>query len=272
MEHTVDYKEICRQARRRIVELAYNAGSNGSHLGGSLSLVEILVALYYKVMQYDRNTMDLPSRDRLILSKGHGAMGLYAVLESVGILTSDQTSTFEQDMSPFYAHANRNLSNGIEFSGGSLSLGFSFGVGVAISCRMSGYNNQIYVILGDGECNEGMIWEAAMATSNFNLDNLTVVIDCNHLQSDGKTMDVMNMLSISNKFVSFGFNTLHVNGHDVNAMIDAFEKRKKGMPNAIIAETIKGKGVSFMENARIWHHGVLIEKQYQEAIKEIDYV
>ena len=269
MEHTVNYKEICRLARRRIVELAYSAGSNGSHLGGSLSLVEILVALYHKVLQYDPQKMDLPLRDRMILSKGHGAMGLYAVLEGAGILTSDQTSRFEQDMSPFYSHAARNLSNGIEFSGGSLGLGLSYGVGVAVACRKAGYNNQIYVILGDGECNEGMIWEAAMAAANFKLDNLTVIVDCNQLQSDGETKEVMDMLSLSDKFQSFGFNSLCVDGHNVTALINAFEKRKEGMPNTIIAQTVKGKGVSFMENSRMWHHGVLSEIQYQEAIKEI---
>jgi len=269
MEYPIEHKEICRQARQRILELAHNAGNSGSHLGGSLSLVEILVSLYHKILRYDKQNMDLPSRDRMILSKGHGAMGLYAVLEGAGILTPEQTSSFEQDMSHFYAHAARNLSNGIEFSGGSLSLGFSFGVGVAIACRKAGYSNHIFVILGDGECNEGMIWEAAMSAANFRLDNLTVIVDCNNLQSDGNTKEVMDMFSLSDKFSSFGFHSAQVDGHDVAALIDAFENRKKGALNAIIAQTVKGKGVSYMENNRIWHHGVLNETQYQEAIKEI---
>lgn len=251
--------------RRRILELAYRAGPNGAHIGGSLSLVEILNVLYSQGLNLDSNDKN---RDRIILSKGHGALALYCILEKKGILTRDDTETFEQNGTVFFAHAKRNLEKGIEFSGGSLSLGFSFAVGVALACKNEG--NHIYVILGDGECDEGLVWESAMSAAYYGLDNLTIIVDNNGLQSDGYTNEVMCSCSLEEKFKAFGCNVLVVDGHSEEELQKAFTTQSSGKPKAIIAKTIKGKGVKFLENQPISHHLVLKDAQYEQAIKEIE--
>lgn len=266
----IDYlKELSQNIRLRILELAYGVGKNGSHVGGALSSSDILATLYGSILKYDLNDPVNPSRDRFILSKGHAAIALYATLEKIGYLTNDEVNLFEVNGSPFYAHASRNIMKGIEFSGGSLSLGLSFGVGVAIACKKEGLNNQIYVLLGDGECDEGLVWEAAMSASHYKLDNLTVIVDCNGLQSDGSSDDVMTKTPLAEKFGAFGFNATEINGHDICMIYNSLQSKKSSKPNAIVAKTVKGKGVSFMENNKNWHHGVLTLNEYEQAMDEI---
>lgn len=258
-------KQDCLNLRQRIVELSYKAGKNGAHVGGSLSLVEILRALM-EVLK--RDPMNLEERDRLIISKGHGALALYCALEQKGILTTEEVDTFETNGTDYFAHAKRNVEKGVEFSGGSLSLGLSYAIGVALGCKAKQLKNHIYVIVGDGECDEGLVWESLMAASKYQLDNLTVIVDCNGLQSDGFTKDVMDTSSLSDKFTAFGFDVAEVDGHDVLALMNAFGNRSL-KPQTIIARTVKGKGLSFVENDPKWHHGVMSEKLYEQAKEEL---
>jgi transketolase len=260
--------ELSQKLRIRILELAFKVGKSGSHVGGALSAADILVVLYNKYLKYSIEDYTNINRDRFILSKGHSANALYAILEQIGFLTKGEVDLFEVNGSPFYAHASRNIKKGIEFSGGSLSLGLSFGVGVALSCKRNALDNHIFVLVGDGECDEGLIWESLMSASNFNLSNLTVIVDCNGIQSDGFKKDVMNHFSLKDKFTAFGFHAVEIDGHNYSEICDAFDNRNKKKPNAIIAKTIKGKGVSFMENNVLWHHGVLNADQYEKAIQE----
>ena len=258
----------CKDIRKRILELAFKAGSNGSHLGGSLSAVEILNTLYHSGFTF--NPSD-ETRDRLILSKGHAALALYCVLESVGIITKEDAETFEQNGTTLFAHAKKNISKGIEFSGGSLSLGISYAVGVALACKSKEINNRIFVLLGDGECDEGLVWEAVMSAVNYHLDNLTFIVDCNGLQSDGYTKDVMDHSPLEKKFEGFGCKVVSVNGHSEKEVADAYKVKSNDCPLAIIAHTVKGKGVSFMENLQQWHHGTLSQSQYEQAMEEVNH-
>jgi len=257
----------CKDIRKRILELALSAGSNGSHIGGSFSSVEILNALYTCDLNFDPTDSN---RDRLILSKGHAALALYCVLESVGILSKDDTETFEKNGTSFFAHAKRNVLNGIEFSGGSLSLGCSFSIGVALALKAKGINNRIFVLLGDGECDEGLVWEAIMSAVNFKLNNLTFLVDCNGIQSDGFTKDIMNHSPLEDKFSGFGCLVQSVNGHSMEELKYAYSKKSNDKPIAIIAHTLKGKGVSFMENRQSWHHGILSKEQFEQAVEEVN--
>lgn len=258
----------CKDIRKRILELAFKAGSNGSHLGGSLSAVEILNTLYHSGFNF--NPADV-ARDRLILSKGHAALAMYCVLESVGIITKEDAETFEQNGTTLFAHAKKNISKGIEFSGGSLSLGISYAVGVALACKSKGFNNRIFVLLGDGECDEGLVWEAVMSAVNYHLDNLTFIVDCNGLQSDGYTKDVMDHSPLEKKFEGFGCNVVSVDGHSEKEVAEAYKVKSNDCPLAIIAHTVKGKGVSFMENLQQWHHGTISQAQYDQAMEEVSH-
>ena len=258
----------CKEIRKRILELAFGTGSNGSHLGGSLSAVEILNTLYHSGFNF--NPAD-GARDRFILSKGHAALALYCVLESVSILSKDDAETFEQNGTSLFAHAKKNIAKGIEFSGGSLSLGASYAVGVALACKSKQYNNRIFVLLGDGESDEGLIWEAVMSAVNYKLDNLTFIVDCNGLQSDGYTKDVMDHSPLEEKFRGFGCKVVSVNGHSEEELHKAYLQKGDGSPLVIVAHTVKGKGVSFMENLQQWHHGTLNQSQYEQALEEVSY-
>ncbi|MDR1583472.1 MAG: transketolase [Prevotellaceae bacterium] len=271
MKYNIDQlKKMAHAVRLLILKIAYIAGKNGSHVGGGLSVVEILTVLYGTILKYDLSDPTSKDRDRLILSKGHAANALFAILAETGFIERDELSEFEQNGSHYYAHASRNIHKGIEFSGGSLSLGLSFAVGVALSNKIDKLNNHVYVIVGDGECDEGLIWEALMSAANFNLTNLTVIVDCNGIQLDGLTSEVMNQLSLADKFSSFGFHTQEVDGHDIESLYNGFISRDFSKPNAIIAHTVKGKGISFMENNRNWHHGVLSQDLYESALNELN--
>lgn len=250
--------------RKHILGLALKSGSSGSHLGGSLSLVDILTALYDVV-----NVSKDENRDRVILSKGHGALALYTVLELKGMMSPDLVDTFETNGTHLFAHASRDVEHGIEFSGGSLGLGISYAVGVALACKTKSLNNHIYVIVGDGECNEGVFWEAMMTAHQFKLDNLTVIVDNNGLQADGFTKEIIDLSPLADKLNAFGIKAVTVDGHDIESLLSVFALREEGKPVAIVANTVKGKGVSFMENEAAWHHGVLNQKKYDKAMEEL---
>ena len=264
-----DTSSLALKTRRRILELGLLAGKNGAHLGSGMSIVDLLSVIYSGGLNVSNNTLGVPNRDRFILSKGHAAVALYAVLEQMGFLSPEETSTFESNGTAYYAHAHRDLTKGIEFSGGSLSLGLSFGVGVALSCKRAGLQNRIVVLVGDGECDEGLVWESAMAAANFSLNNLTVIIDKNGMQSDGLKSEIMNQFSIAEKFRSFGFEVCEIDGHQHLAIESALRLRHETKPLAIIASTVKGKGISFMENNPDWHHGILTQALFETAMAEL---
>jgi transketolase len=233
-----------------------------------LSAVEILDGLYHSGFNFSPKE---EGRDRLILSKGHAALALFCELESVGILSKNEADSFGHNGTRFFAHAKKDISKGLEFSGGSLSLGISYAVGVALACRAKGINNRVFVLLGDGECDEGLVWESVMSAVNYHLDNLTIIVDRNGLQSDGYTIDVMNHAPLEKKFEGFGCKVLSVDGHSEKALHDAFLQKGEGSPLVIVAHTVKGKGVSYMENMPQWHHSVLSSAQYEQALEEISH-
>lgn len=260
--------QIAKRMRLKALEMAYNSGHNGAHLGGGLSAIEILATLYHDVLRIDSSNPYKEERDRLVISKGHCVLAYYTALYEKGFLTDLDLFGFEQNGHHWHGHAMRNLSKGIEFSGGSLSMGMSFAVGEAIACKLKNLDTKIFVLIGDGECDEGLIWEAAMSAAHYHLDNLVVIIDRNKLQYDGETKIVLNNASLIDKFKAFGFAVEEVDGHDCNALSIVLQKQKN-QPYCVIADTIKGKGVSFMENDKTWHHHTLSEAQYIQAIEEV---
>lgn len=262
-----ELERVCHNIRVNIIELAYRAGKNSAHCGGSLSAVEILATLYHKHLNWSAD--DLDNRDRVIISKAHASLVQYCVLESVGRLTSEELYTFEKSGSHYTVHAHKDIEKGLEFSGGSLGLGMSYAVGVAYALKEKGSKARVYVLLGDGECDEGIVWEAMMFAKHNALSNLTVIVDHNHLQADGFVEDVLDTSNLSDKFRAFGFHTIELDGHSIEALSLAYGNMSETAPTSIIAETVKGKGVSFMENKYNWHFTVLPEGKYNKAIAEL---
>ena len=264
-------KALAKTLRLSALQMALNSGKNGSHLGAGLSSVEIFAALYGGVLKYDLQNKDDENRDRLVVSKGHCVLSYYSALRQAGFLTDEDIQSFETNGSHFHGHAMRNLDKGIEFSGGSLSMGMSFAVGQALACKKKGLTNRVFSIVGDGECDEGLIWEAAMSAANYGLNNFVLIVDRNKLQYDGPTTEVMNQIDLGDKFRAFGFDVRVVDGHDVEALAKTMNESSEN-PVCVIAETIKGKGVSFMESVKTWHHSVLTQEQYDQAVKEVENV
>lgn len=250
-----------KSCRLTAIKMAYQCGMN-AHLGGGLSLIEILSVLYGDILRRE---------DKFVLSKGHGVLGFYAVLAEFGRMPRELLATFQQDGSDLIAHPVRNQELGIEASTGSLGQGISFAVGLALAAKRKHRDEEVYVLCGNGEANEGSVWEAAMSAVNFQLDHFTLMIDNNHLQSDGVSREIMN---VSDRYAAMlealGFETFEVDGHDVAALRAVFEKgRQTGRPRAVIAHTVKGKGISFMENNNDWHHARLTQAQYEAAVAEL---
>jgi len=262
-------KEVASFARRRILELGLECGRNGAHFGSSLSLIDILAVLYTSALKFSKKTSNHPKRHRFILSKGHGALGYFSILEAVGFLNKNQTSMFEKNGSEFFAHAHKNLDNGIEYSGCRLGLGLTIAVGIAIANKLKKITSKVIVLIGDGECDEGIIWEAMMSAKNFSLDNLVIIVDRNGMQSDGEKKLIMNQFDLTAKFASFGFDAIEINGHDHEQILSAIIQPHQS-PKAIIANTKKGYGIKFMENNGDWHHGILSEKLFNDALKDIE--
>ena len=257
-------------SRKNILDMALAAGASSSHFGGALSIVDIISTLYVSQMNISKKDPCSKSRDRFILSKGHGCLAYYAALCEIGHLNKNELKSFEKNESDLLGHPVLNKKLGIDFSTGSLGMGLSLGIGVAISFKKKKLKNAVYVVLGDGECNEGSVWEAAMAASNFKLDNLQIIIDNNGYQQTGLNKEIMNTYSLTEKWKSFGWHTSEVDGHNTKKLFNYFEKNKNiKKPKALIAKTIKGKGFSFSENNNDWHHTVLTKNLYEKAMLEI---
>lgn len=271
-----DYEvvEMCSAAaariRRRIIDMAFRAGKTETHLGGSLSMVDLLAGLYIGVIRFQKDHPDWDERDRVILSKGHAAAALYAVLAEAGIIREEELETFKLNGSRLGGHPSVNGLPGIEFASGSLGQGLSQGVGVSLALKKKGRKeSRVFVLLGDGECNEGSVWEAASSAVHYGLDNLTAVIDLNGLQYDGDTRTVLNMGSMEQKWRAFGWETVTVDGHNMKEVLDAYQHHGS-TPLAIIARTVKGKGISFAENNWEFHTASLSAEQYRQALEELE--
>lgn len=265
-------KDFSKKIKLKIIETAHDAGNQGVHIGGALSMADILAVLYGDIMKYDVQNPKDNNRDRFILSKGHDCLGLYAALNIAGFITDEELrANYLQDFGFLPTHPVKNIEKGIECSSGSLGMGLAFGIGEALAAKMENRSSRIYVVVGDGECEEGSCWEAFMSAVQYKLDNITLFLDRNGLQSDGFTKDIMPV-NYPVAFKALGWNVIEVDGHDVEALeksvIDAIEFPER--PTVIIADTVKGKGVSFMENNNAWHHGHLTEEQYQQAMEELN--
>jgi len=271
----INSENIAKQVRKDIVELTYKAGTHGTHISGSLSAVEVLSVLYNDILRLNKDNLTDENRDRFILSKGHAGMALYAVMNRVGILSDEELATFKDNGSAFHTHPKMNVPKGIEFSTGSLGHGLSLGVGSAIALKKrNNSTSRVFVMLGDGECDEGAVWEAAMSAAHFKLDNLIVIIDQNQLQLDGKIVDIMDQGSLADKWKSFGWKVYEMDGHNVADIHQTMTEGLKKMtgPTVFMAHTLKGKGISFIEGKYNWHIGVLTQEQYEQAKKELEEV
>ena len=263
-------KNFSIELKKNILEMAFSAGASSSHFGGALSIVEIVSILFSYKMKLKKDDPNWEDRDRFILSKGHACLAYYAALCEIGFISKDELKTFEKDDSNLLGHPVINKKLGIDFSNGSLGMGLSLGIGVAISLKKKNKKNNVYVILGDGECNEGSVWEASMAASNFNLDNLYAIIDKNNFQQTGSNKDIMDTSDLSKKWSSFGWDTVELDGHNIEELYNYFNREQESKkPKAIIANTIKGKGFTFSENNNDWHHAVLSKSLYEKAIEEL---
>ena len=264
-----ELKRISNNVRIGIIDSVYNAKSG--HPGGSLSIADILTVLYFNQMHIDEKNPHSLDRDRLVLSKGHCAPALYSVLAERGFFSKEELTTLRHLGSKLQGHPDMKNIPGVDMSTGSLGQGLSVAVGMAIASKMDRKGCRIYCLLGDGEIDEGQIWEASMAASKNKLDNLCVILDNNGLQIDGKIEEVAGLTNIEGKFANFGFKVINVDGHNISNLIDAFDtaKQTKGVPTIIIAKTIKGKGVSFMEGKAEWHGKAPKAEEYEKAIEEL---
>lgn len=264
-----ELQKYANKIRQGVIKAVYSAKSG--HPGGSLSIAEILAVLYFNQMNIDERNPKAKERDRLVLSKGHTSPALYSALALRGFFDVKDLENFRNIKSNLQGHPDMKNIPGVDASTGSLGQGLSIANGMAISSKMDSEGVRVYCICGDGEIEEGKIWEAAMTSAHYKLDNLCLIIDNNNLQIDGKVSEVMNIYPIDEKFRSFGFEVINVDGHNISELISAFEqaKKTKGKPTVIIANTIKGKGVSFMENQAEWHGKAPNEEQYKQAMKEL---
>jgi len=263
-------KKMATNMRKNILDMSLEAGAQSSHFGGGLSIVDITATLYGAIMKYDPKNPGWEDRDRFILSKGHGVLGYYTALSEIGLISKKELLTFEKSKSFLLGHPVMNLKKGIEFTNGSLGMGLSVGVGIAIAAKKKSKNHKIFILIGDGECNEGSIWEAAMSAPHFNLDNIVAILDKNNFQQTGSNIEILDTASLSKKWLSFGWEVIEVDGHNISELIKALStKNPKNKPKIIIANTIKGKGFSFAENSNEWHHKILTKSQYDKAIEEL---
>jgi len=265
-----EMKAIAKRLRRHIISMIGRAGSG--HPGGSLSAVEIVIALYFRVLRHKPQDPGWSDRDRFILSKGHAAPVLYAVLAECGYFPVDELTTLRRLDTRLQGHTDCTVTPGVEMSAGALGQGLSFAIGVALASRLNSQKYRVYVLLGDGECNEGQVWEGAMAAAHFKLDNLVAIVDNNGQQIDGWNREVMNLDPFNKKWQSFGWHVIEVDGHDLTQLTQAFDQAKlvEGQPVVIIAHTIKGKGVSFMENNPDFHGKAPNAEQVEIALKELE--
>lgn len=265
-------ESIANKIRLDILKMISNAGSG--HIGGALSAVELMTVLYFKVLNHRPDEPWWPDRDRVIFSKGHASALLYACLAESSYFPVEQLMTYRKLGFKLQGHPTKNGLPGVEVTTGSLGMGLSMGVGMALASKLKKINNIIYVLIGDGECQSGQIWEAAMSAAHYSLDNLCVILDYNKLQIDGRNTKVMDLRPIEAKWRAFGWNVVEISGHDIKSITDAFMgvKTVYDKPSIIIGRTVKGKGVSFMENDPEWHGKVPKGKLLEQAFKELSNV
>lgn len=268
---TLALEKIANNVRMDILEEVYNAKSG--HIGGAFSIADILTVLYFNEMNIDAKISDSPDRDRLVLSKGHASAALYAVLAEKGYIDKEELKTFRNIDSNLQGHPDMNKVPGVDMTTGSLGQGLSAANGMALSSKLDSRGYRVYCILGDGELQEGQVWEAAMTAEKYQLDNLCVIVDANELQLTDSTMNVkgINYNDIEQKFRAFGFQTVVIDGHNIESIIRALTiaEMTKGKPTAIICKTVKGKGVYFMENQVDWHGKAPNDEEYEIAVKEL---
>ena len=289
-----ELQSTARRIRRHIIRMTNEV--NSGHPGGSLSCTDILTALYFRVLRHDPNNPAWPDRDRFIMSKGHASPAMYAVLAEAGYFPTDELLTFRKLGSRLQGHNVIGAPPGVEMSAGALGMGLSFGLGQALAGRMDGRSYHVYCLLSDGDCNEGQTWEATAATAHHQIDNLIAIVDYNHIQNDGfsdyarfarrdggrqrpggwvgqdgHTVNILSLHPLPDRWRAFGWNALEVDGHDFTQIIDALERarRHKGQPSVVICQTIKGKGVSFMENNPAFHGKAPSKEELEQALKEL---
>ena len=265
-----EIKELSKKIRLNIIKMALEAGSSSAHIGGAFSLADVVASLYHSFINFSKNPQD-KNRDRFILSKGHACLVYYSILKEIGYLNTEDLKSFEKTGSILLGHPIKNLKKGIEFSTGSLGMGLSIANGIALSFKKKKLDNRIYVVMGDGELNEGSVWEALMSAAHFELDNLTIIIDKNGYQQTGTNDEILRMFDLEKKLNSFNLHTKAIDGHSIKEIYKTLEKFKDiKKPCVLIANTIKGKGFSQFEHDNAWHHKVLTKQTYDEALIEIN--
>ncbi|MBP3372043.1 MAG: transketolase [Clostridia bacterium] len=268
----MDVKQLEKKAkslRREILDLCHASG-RAAHAGPALSCIDIVTALYYHVMRFDENNPDWALRDRFILSKGHACPSVYAVLADMGIVDRAEYARFRHLGGVLQGHMTLGKTPGVDMTAGSLGNGLGIGLGMAHYLKVKNTGSRVYVILGDGELNEGTVWEAVMQAPAIGADNLTAIVDVNGFQSSGAT-DILPMEPLDDKWRAFGWDVLSIDGHDMEQILSAFEQAKQSTkPTVILAKTVKGKGVSFMEHNNVWHQSVLTDELYAQAVQEVE--
>ena len=267
-ENVLRIKEMAVRMRKMALDMALSAGSKGAHIGGGFSAMEIMAVLYGEVLRIEPNNPMKTERDRLLVSKNHCTIAHFPALVEKGYIEEEELSSYTQNGSRLIGYPY-NPQIGLEYSGGSLGMAISVGVGQAFAAKKKSLDYRVYVLMGDGELNEGSIWEAFMSANQFQLDNLVVIIDKNNLCYDGTTEEIMQLGELSKKMESFGFHSISCNGHDVGELLQAFNSISKKKPNVVICNTVKGKGLSFAENRPEWHQKAITQEQYDIALADL---
>ena len=263
-----EIKAMCKRMRLHAMDMALAAGNRGAHVSGSLSCMEIYAVLYGAILNYDIDNPLWNDRDRFIAGKEHARLAEYPVRAEMGFYPVDVLNTYEENDGLLVGHQLKK-ELGVEYGSMSLGMEMSFAVGKALIAKQTEQKYHVYCLLGDAECEEGPVWEAFIAAAHYKLDNLTVIIDRNRMSVDGNTEELMAQRDMQKKMEAFGFESVTVDGHDIHQLMEALKHKPEGQPYAVIAETTKGKGVSFIENNKSWHQAVLNERQYLEAVVEI---
>lgn len=258
-----ELERISRQIRREIIEMAFRSG--GPHVGSALSCADILAVLYWAELRLE----PWENRDIFILSKAHASMSLYATLAAKGIMPAEMLATYCQEGGMLPAHLDRKTGFGVECSAGSLGHGFSIGLGMAFGFKKQGSDRRVFIMIGDGESQEGSVWEGALFAPRQGLDNVTVIMDCNNLQAYGRPEEICSFEPIAPKWKAFGWHVCQADGHDHGSLLDALHEDSRGRPKMIVARTTKGKGVSFMENELVWHYYIVTAEHRARALEEI---
>ncbi len=272
MQYSIpELKKMANTIRRDIVEIAYKA-QGPSHPAPALSCTDIVTALYFRIMKNDPENPRWEDRDRFVLSKGHACPVLYSALAERGFFPKDWLPTVRRLNSHLQGHPDMKKTPGVDMTSGSLGNGLSAALGMAIYLKHEGKASQVYCILGDGEIQEGLVWEAVLAAPAMKMDNLTAIVDCNHLQSCGAVPDIQDVPGMARAWEDLGWNVIRINGHNMDEIVSALERARdyRGKPTCIMADTVKGKGVSFMEFDNAWHQKVLTEAQYNQAVQELE--